>query len=603
MKDSLKYPGFWQKKRNELRIDDDPQSDWLQMQALLDQQMPSANTNIGSGGSTISSGLSLWAKLGIALLAAAVIYSAYYFLYNGKRKYPGSGKFKKENTLRSVANVSNTPGGVDSSAAHTNASNTKQTLTTQNKSKDADLITNRGRVDGKPAESNNSQHSTARLNAATALSLNGVPGKIQSASNSRFANGASSSSSHNSKRNGLVANADGGQSIGSQTNNHSAVNYSSTQNSVNEPAGDKRTYNINHNKKDNKVAVLSSNCKNARLSGYSNDDENEIIKDDKGGKRNGGGRLLSSTYGYSQSVNPRDGSSKDNYNKQSSLSQQKSTGTNANDKNAGNNGRSGYTDLVAKNHGFELTQDNIKIIAGRPLNNRNGWQIIKPGKFSSTVNSKAKNAHTKTSSLNWGILIGANTSGSFTPKSENSNFYGSLPADLYFGPFVTYNFNNKWAVSSQLRLLSPQTIITRYTHPNASKVDSGQLLSVTASRKIYSVSIPVYAVYKITPNVGFKIGPVINIPTKQINAGSTLQPNSIRTDTAYYAKLRGQLDSTSYQQKLNFGLSGGVSIRVKRFIFEATYLKSLSGYKVSSGLGTYKSNNGTFQLSVGFQFK
>jgi hypothetical protein len=205
------------------------------------------------------------------------------------------------------------------------------------------------------------------------------------------------------------------------------------------------------------------------------------------------------------------------------------------------------------------------------------------------------------SNIDWGLLMGVNTSGSFTPKSQNTNFYGSASIDPWFGLFVSYKINTNWAIAPQVRLFSPQTIITSYTHANQSMVDSGQSLTITAARKMYAVSVPIYVVYNTGSGLHFKAGPVINFPIKQIHTGSVLLPYSIRTDTSYYKNISTILNATQYQQNINFGFSAGASYQFKRFIFEATYLKSLSGYGISSGLGAYKSYNGTFQFTIGFQ--
>ncbi len=226
----------------------------------------------------------------------------------------------------------------------------------------------------------------------------------------------------------------------------------------------------------------------------------------------------------------------------------------------------------------------------------------KPSRNGKTA--KTKNASIKNSTLlnlDWGILTGVNSSGSFTPKSQNSNFYGSSPVDVFFGLFANYNLNDRWAIGSQIRLFSPQTISTIYTHANGSKIDSSQSLKITSSRKLYSVSIPIRIMYKVTDKVSFIGGPVIDIPIKQLNTKSTLQPAAIKSDTSYYAKVDSVLNGTQYRQKLNLGLSGGVNIQFKRLSFEATYLKSLSGYQVTSGYGTYRSYNGTLQFTVKFQ--
>ena len=212
-----------------------------------------------------------------------------------------------------------------------------------------------------------------------------------------------------------------------------------------------------------------------------------------------------------------------------------------------------------------------------------------------------KPQNTKPSNIDWGILMGVNTSGSFTPKSQNANFYGSAPVDPYFGLFVSYKITDNWAIAPQVRLFSPQNIITTYAHANQSKVDSNQSLMITTSGKMYAVSVPVYAVYNTGNGLSFKAGPVINFPIKQINTTSVLLPYNIRTDTAYFKNISTILNATRYQQNFNFGFSAGASYQFGRFIFEATYLKSLSGYGISSGLGSFKSNNGTLQFTIGFQ--
>jgi hypothetical protein len=205
------------------------------------------------------------------------------------------------------------------------------------------------------------------------------------------------------------------------------------------------------------------------------------------------------------------------------------------------------------------------------------------------------------SHLDWVVSIGANTSGSFTSPKQNANFYGTAPVDVFFGISVARQFNDHWGINPHVNLFSPQIINTAYAHINQSKVDSGQSLQISSSRKIYSINIPVCITYKPPGKFSFKAGPVFNIPVKQINTTSTLQPNIIRTDSAYYRKITGILNRTQYAQTFNYGISGGVSFKFKRLIFDATYSKSLNGYKVTSDFGTYKSYNGTLQLTIGFQ--
>ena len=266
-------------------------------------------------------------------------------------------------------------------------------------------------------------------------------------------------------------------------------------------------------------------------------------------------------------------------------------------------------DPTAKNNNPAGNSKNASAKPGNAVDSVNRPE--KENKSAKTVNAdkkqkKGKAANTTSQSpsrFDFGLLTGVNSSGSFTPKKQNANFYGSLPADIYFGLFGTFTIKNKLGVNIQLKVLNPQNISGSYAHANGSKADSNQTLMVTDSRKAYFVSIPVHGVYKINDHIGIKAGPVINVPVKQINATTTLLPANVKTDSAYYASVTGQLKNTRYQQKINFGLSGGVSVTYKRLFLEAVYSKGVSGYNVSSGFGSYKYNAGNVQVTIGFSLK
>jgi hypothetical protein len=237
-------------------------------------------------------------------------------------------------------------------------------------------------------------------------------------------------------------------------------------------------------------------------------------------------------------------------------------------------------------------------------NKQHATQSKGPQKFKKEKSTSGSNSNSLSPvDLDWGILAGVNSSGSFTPKNQNANIYGKLPVDLYLGLFATYHFNDKWALNSQIRVLNPQNLNSSFSHTvgvNESKKDSAKVLAITDSRKAYFVSIPIHLVYKINNNISLKGGPVINIPVKQIINSTSLQ-TGLKLDTAYNIKVSNQLKAIKYDQKINIGFSGGVSLQYKRLILEATYLKSFSSYNVTSDFGSYKSNKGTLQITLGLQ--
>ena len=202
---------------------------------------------------------------------------------------------------------------------------------------------------------------------------------------------------------------------------------------------------------------------------------------------------------------------------------------------------------------------------------------------------------------NWGVLTGVNSSGSFTSKSENANFYGTFPVDLFFGVFATSNFNDKWALNLQITGLNPRTIITKYTDANITAIDSNKAIKSTSSRKLHSIDVPLNLVYKVNSKLSFMAGPVISIPITQVNTNTTVQPSAIKSDAAYYVNLSFLLREIQYSTDINFSFSAGVKYQFNRFILGATWVQSLSGYEVVSGFDGYKSYNSAFQLTLGYR--
>jgi hypothetical protein len=215
-------------------------------------------------------------------------------------------------------------------------------------------------------------------------------------------------------------------------------------------------------------------------------------------------------------------------------------------------------------------------------------QAAEPGKIPKMRNGR----QSSTSNLEWGALIGINAPGSFTAKSQNSNFYSSLPVDGFLGLYAAYDVNDKWAIGSQIRVLSPSVISGNYQIPHIIKRDSSYVTTYRAqadSRKLYSVQIPIYAAYKLNNVFSFKLGPVISLPTKQFSTA--------KTDSASMALL----SQSHYDQKMDLGVTGGVSVRYKRLSFDITYLRGITSHKVTSDSLSYNVHNSQLQFTIGIQ--
>ncbi len=531
MKNSLKYLGLWQKKRSELKVNDDPQVDWIQMQDLLDKHLP--DTGQGGGGASHSKKFKLLPILLISLSAAAMTYFAAYIVEIRNQRY--HQQHSHHNRHRS--------GMYRDSVLNADSSLIKDST-------------------------NNSKDSIQALKQTTTIPQNG-------ADKTGFDKKVKDSLSTDNKINKGSSSAGKGNSspvLNSAGNNRLTAN-SSHQHNNNSP----QTLLANHQTKTNKPFPSHTQRNNLLLN-------------------------LGTNRGPYQSQRIRQATD------QKTVGGENTPGT----KNGGSSQEdAAFLTMATSKPVFNLSANYPAAITVPFLNDK----LIQNPAFSQVNDNKrdskegksgkVKNTRVKSSSapinLDWGLLTGVNSSGSFTAKKQNANFYGSLAVDLYFGLFATYNINDQWGLNAQIRLLNPQTLTGSYTHANESKVDSGQVLNITDMRKAYFVSIPLHIVYKANDILSFKAGPVINIPVKQVSGNSVLQPAGIRSDTSYYNKTIAILGQTQYTPKLNYGLSGGVSIHYQRLIFEATYLKGLSGQKVTSGLGRYNGYYNTFQFTIGFQ--
>jgi hypothetical protein len=544
MKNSLKYFGLWQKKRSELRINDDPQTDWQHMQGLLDQHLP-----VEAGKPSRSKGFKLMSVLFVSMSAAAMTYIVSNIVEIKKHKHGHTFSYHHKNKIiSSIDSISNNT--IPDSLTHNSTTETKDSLSTVNSS--ADLQNERQSNPGAAKSSGiASAKSAANASASTPSGAGTIPGK---------------SSGAVAKRNNLsVANRASG-SLRTISYTSGKPFRSSNKNNVLKHGSSQR----NGGRYGNVHGIINSG---PIVAGNLNGHANHFEVNGTNKQVNGADKITGKI----------DSSHTPQYPALLSLAPMVGFGRNSN-----------------AIYPVPITASTISIARKSITDGRQpGSKAGKAGKSPKIKNTANKNS--TQSNIDWGLLTGVNSSGSFTPKSQNSNFYGSSPIDLYFGLYGTYHLNDKWGINTQVRLFSPQTITTTYGHANGSKVDSGQLIQIVNSGKFYSVSVPLRTIYRVNSNISFVGGPVFNVPVKTINVHSSLLPAGIKADTAYYAKTINLLKGATYLQSFNLGVTGGVNFQVKRLSFEASWLRSLSGYQVTSGFGSGRSYNNTFQFTIGFQ--
>jgi hypothetical protein len=536
MKNLIQYLKLWQKKRSELRIDEDADKNWLEMHVLLDKHMPRNDDD--TDGSSGKRGINLLTMMLVTLSAAAAIYVTARVV----RTQIQAAKQHKNDIHHKRHHGANK--GTDSlSVADSSQQEPDSVIIAEqlsaNENKHADSTSNPISNKLKSAADSIGEKTTSAPIAGSA------PAKLKSLDKNNVAANGNSTPPGNTSPSG---------------------NKVSPANHVNNGARKAANNTSKNNVPSNKNNIKSGNTSTSG-------DEQISVDNNADASTNG---ASDKNHGAHQNRNDKSNATSNN-------------GTSALDDE-------GYKDsnrlvfLAQPRHSFIPTPRNIT-----PYPIPNNYGMHQTSTITAGKAPKSKTRNPGNGSFDWGILIGANSSGSFTAKNLNSNFYGSLPVDIFPGAYVTYNVNPKWGIGTQIMVLSPTVAKGgTYTRPYLNYTDSITTLkfkSISDSKKIYSVQLPIYAVYHFNKNIDFKTGAVISFPVKQFN--TTTQVDSVS---------RVILTTSRYDQKTDFSALGGVSYRYKMIVFEASYLKGLKSHTIAvSDSLIHKATNNTFQFTIKLQ--
>lgn len=558
MKDSLRDSKLWQQKRNELKVDANPEQDWGEMSSLLDQHLPVApngNPTGGKSGLGNFGGIAGIAGISVVMIAITVYLAAHFGGNKNDKNRPDSGNFKQQTELvsgRDSLNAANRPDIASAKDSNLLADKTK-----------AGSAVNTAPGAGSSSTSNTNATGTTSAKLGAASSAVSKPGS---------------------------GNITGTKITGSNLNAPSGRVVSSNRGSANSVLKNAGTFStpgrgsalVNNGRRG--AANQGSRSLNGGSGRYSNGyyANGRLAGVNNGHGRNGNRSQLQNRPGSNNPVTGAiilNGTGKDRL--QAGVINQNAKDSIGTNNNAYSQFMAGIRSALLS-RGFN-NKDAIKLNGDRLTKTfDNGSSKTKDKK-----DKKPKTASTATSKFDYGILGGANLSNSL---------------GIYGGVYGAYHINNKWGLNLQGWGLTTQNISGGYSHANGSKVDSGKIIQVTDTRKAYFVNIPLHATYNITDNFSVKAGPVLSIPVKQADGVTKLTPTTISRDTVYYRKTISQINATRYDQQINIGLSGGVRYQYNRFSIEATYLKSLSGFNVTSDYGSYKVNgSGTLNITLGIQ--
>ena len=265
----------------------------------------------------------------------------------------------------------------------------------------------------------------------------------------------------------------------------------------------------------------------------------------------------------------------------------------------------GNTPLISQNHLESTGMGSAQTLTaqGSPLLQRDNVTraLLLSGKSGSVTSKSPKSSNqkskTKKSSaaemttplFNYGIEAGLN-------KGNTSG--------LYVGAFGTYRIKTRWLLNAGIRIVSSEVVSGSYTSPAIYYFpDSLQPFKVTDKRKLLVLNVPLTIEYRLSKMISLNLGPVISFPVKQSNSYQ-LGPLINQMDTVSSKRL--SVDTVlkrTIMNKINVGVTGGLSIHISQFYFDVRYQQNLTPYKVSSDFGSYQQYNRSLQLGIRYKFK
>ena len=180
---------------------------------------------------------------------------------------------------------------------------------------------------------------------------------------------------------------------------------------------------------------------------------------------------------------------------------------------------------------------------------------------------------------------------------------------LYLGAFGSYGISTRLLLNLGIRLNTSTILSGSYiTKPTKVWYDTLSTYKVADRRKVFVLDVPLTMEYRVSNRISINAGPVISFPLSQSNAQTLAELFKAQVPTAKYSDSASNLavDSTlrhTRVNKINMGLTGGLSIRFNQFYIEGKYFRSLTPYKVSNALGGYQQYNEAFQLGIRYKFK
>jgi hypothetical protein len=228
---------------------------------------------------------------------------------------------------------------------------------------------------------------------------------------------------------------------------------------------------------------------------------------------------------------------------------------------------------------------------GKPGNNNSvaSAKVKTGGKIKSSGSGKIKTTKLSTGTSPFDFSISA---------ALNAGKPGS---NMVFGLAGIYTLNTKWLLNVGVKMDLNRPLSNTFTHQSYFRPDTS--FTINDSRKLNVITVPVTLEYQVSDIISINAGPQLSFSARQSKLSTKLGTVLDKRDTLARTHTIDSALLINSINKINVGISGGISIRLNRFYIDGTYQQNLTPYNVTTGLGGYKQYYRSFQIGLRYKFK
>lgn len=243
----------------------------------------------------------------------------------------------------------------------------------------------------------------------------------------------------------------------------------------------------------------------------------------------------------------------------------------------------GSDDVTGKHADGTATGDAAKLADNKPGAKEKAGSKMKPPRTGKIKSAKSAGGSFP---FDFNISAGLNVS--------------NAGSNISIGAGGAFSLGTKWLLNANIKADPGRPLAITFNHPSYNLSDTS--FAITASRNLTVISVPVNLEYKLSDRISVNAGPQISFSARQSAPKYKLKVTDYRDTLSHTHTIDSALRYSSIN-KVNIGVSAGLSVKVGQFYIDGTFLQNITPYAITNGFGSYKQYYRSFQVGLRYKFK